>query len=601
MGAVVADIRRYPVKGLGGETLDSAELDRDGMAWDRAIGLPNGRLPLQVSGHWTSFEAFRSLKTDPGLGSLSAHVEPTGAGKLDARAIVVVSPDGPVAAVPVAAGRLRLERDIASPASEGATSHAMFAADVPLWDVKEANLSIINLATVRSIQAAMAVDLDPLRFRANVYLDGLEAWAELGWVGRRLRIGQAHIEVFGSTERCKATSLRPGDTQWDLNVPGALAAHFGHLHNGVYARVTKPGRINVGDTVECYGTFDSTRLRLGTREEANRAPRSAEVRTITQATDDTWSVSLRDPYGLLGAAEAGQYVRLHRSGESPTWRNYTLSGQDGHDSRITVRCNPTGAFSPWLTTIRAGERILVSGPHGQAHIDPTSAMPLLVLTAGIGITPALRIAQSLAEARSSRPVTMVHVDRTETAVPHLDELISNTDRLANTRLHVFLTRTSTSHRRWQSGRPSTEFLCELVWQISPSTVFICGPAGFIEEVSTVLRMNGVAPQSILIDPFYSPLPTNASLRKAPYPGPFSVRWPNGHTSTWQTGNGTLLDLAETAGLAPPAGCRSGACGTCEASVRGNTFALIEPVDQPAAGRALLCTAVPTSDVEITAF
>lgn len=99
MVAVVAGIRRYPIKGLGGETLDSADLDHGGMAWDRAVGLPNGRLSLQESGRWTSFEAFHSLKTDSDTGNLSAHVEPVGAGIVDARAITVTSPDGPVMSI----------------------------------------------------------------------------------------------------------------------------------------------------------------------------------------------------------------------------------------------------------------------------------------------------------------------------------------------------------------------------------------------------------------------------------------------------------------------------------------------------------------------
>lgn len=173
------------------------------------------------------------------------------------------------------------------------------------------------------------------------------------------------MEVFGSTERCKATSIRPGATQWDLNLPGALAGHFGHLHNGVYARVKKPGRICIGDAAQSHGAFDPVRLLFGTREDANRAPRSAEVRTVAQVATDTWSITLRDPYGLVETAEAGQYVRLHRSDDEPTWRNYTLSGRDGRDVRITVRRRTPGAFSPWLTTVKAGEQILVSGPYGK--------------------------------------------------------------------------------------------------------------------------------------------------------------------------------------------------------------------------------------------
>jgi hypothetical protein len=89
----------------------------------------------------------------------------------------------------------------------------MFTAGVPLWDVEEAHISLIDLATVRSIQAAIGAELNPLHFRANIYLDGIEPWAELNWVGRQLHLGDAEVEVFGSTERCKATSIRPSATR----------------------------------------------------------------------------------------------------------------------------------------------------------------------------------------------------------------------------------------------------------------------------------------------------------------------------------------------------------------------------------------------------
>lgn len=204
----------------------------------------------------------------------------------------------------------------------------------------------------------------------------------------------------------------------------------------------------------------------------------------------------------------------------------------------------------------------------------------MVLTAGIGVTPALRIAQSLADAESSRPVTMIHVDRTDALIPHLDELISNTAGLISSRLHIFLTQPSTSQARWRIGRPTPEFLRQQVLDPAQTSFFVCGPVGFIEDVSTVLRQSGVAAESILIDPSYSPLPADATVRTPPSPGPFSVRWANGGVSTWEIGEGTLLDLAETAGLAHPAGCRSGACGTCEASVRGPTYAVLEPANPP---------------------
>ena len=87
------------------------------------------------------------------------------------------------------------------------------------------------------------MELDPLRFRGNLYLDGLPAWREFAWVGRRVRIGaEVELEILRPIERCKATSIDPATARADLNLPALLAGGEGHIYCGVYARVLRAGR-----------------------------------------------------------------------------------------------------------------------------------------------------------------------------------------------------------------------------------------------------------------------------------------------------------------------------------------------------------------------
>jgi ferredoxin-NADP reductase/uncharacterized protein YcbX len=604
----VTDIRRYPVKGLGGESLASAGIGPRGICWDRALGLPNGRQPLQPHGQWTSFEAFAVLKTRGDIGELSARVEPPGAELAEAKSIDVLRKETVVASVPIV-GRAPLpsQRDTVG-AWIGITGEdrEVFSPGVPLWDDDCAHASVINLATVRSIGAAMGIDdLDPLRFRANIYLDGIEAWEELRWIGRRLRIGDAVGEVFSPIQRCRATNAPPGSNGWDLNVPGALAAHFGHLHNGVYIRFEQTARIQVGDPIATVGAFNPALMSLGDADDAARGPRFVEIVDIVQSTvvrgvPRTCSLTLRDPYGLLDIAHAGQHLRLHRLDGNPDWRNYTISGASKAGTRITVRREPSGRFSPWVAGLRPGERIAVSGPHGTAHINSAATGPVLVLTAGIGITPALRIAQSLANAKSPRKLRVLHVDRAKDAVPHLSELVANVRALSDGCLDLFLTAEEQAGW-WHHGRPDPAVVRNLIDEPTNTAVFICGPKTFLSTMSDICASAGVPRRAILIDPFYSPPDPNLEPREAPDPGPFQVRWPDQTVSSWTATEGTLLELAETAGQQPAFGCRAGGCGTCEASVTGETVALVDTFMQPEDGRVLLCTSVPTTDVEITSF
>src|SRR3546814_7419844 len=93
---------------------------------------------------------------------------------------------------------------------------------------------------------------DLTRFRGNILLDGAEPWAEFGWLGRRLRIGNAELVVEQRIGRCAATNVDPETGQRDMTVPRDLLRGFGHGDCGVSARVTVGGTIVAGDDVDLH-------------------------------------------------------------------------------------------------------------------------------------------------------------------------------------------------------------------------------------------------------------------------------------------------------------------------------------------------------------
>jgi len=114
-------------------------------------------------------------------------------------------------------------------------------------DHPQGHVSVINLASVRELGRRMGRALDPLRFRANIHVEGWPAWAENECIDRELCLGAAKAVVFKPITRCAATGVDPSTGARDLEVPKALFEHFGHLFCGVYVKVTRGGRIAEGD------------------------------------------------------------------------------------------------------------------------------------------------------------------------------------------------------------------------------------------------------------------------------------------------------------------------------------------------------------------
>ncbi|MCR5878972.1 MOSC domain-containing protein [Phenylobacterium sp. J367] len=249
MTGQVAAIFRHPVKGFTPESLTHIDVEPgQGLPFDRLWAVENGPsgydpadwrfMPKQKFTVLMSIARVAAARTrlDDATGMLHAHADgrPPFAGALSDEAgrdafaawLTALLPEDDLR------GPLRVVR---APDQHRFTDHP------------RGQLSIVNLASVRDLSAKMGVELDPLRFRANLYVEGWPAWAENDWTGRRMMVGFAQAEVFKPIVRCAATHVNPTTAERDADVVKALFDNYGHMNCGIYLHVTSAGRIGVGD------------------------------------------------------------------------------------------------------------------------------------------------------------------------------------------------------------------------------------------------------------------------------------------------------------------------------------------------------------------
>ncbi len=120
-------------------------------------------------------------------------------------------------------------------------------------DNEAGQITLHSRASLAAVGVAVGDnDLSELRFRSNIVIDGLEAWAEQSWVGRKIRIGQVDFDVVKPKTRCLATQANPSSGKRDLPILKTLTGAFGQEKpTFAIAMVTRGagGRVHVSDKV----------------------------------------------------------------------------------------------------------------------------------------------------------------------------------------------------------------------------------------------------------------------------------------------------------------------------------------------------------------
>jgi uncharacterized protein YcbX len=248
MSGHVAGIFRHPVKGFTPEPLTQVDLaPGQGFPHDRTYAVecgPSGFDPAAPA--FISKQKFAVLAALPRVAAVRTRYHEA-SGDLEASAPDAAPFFGRLADAP---GRAAFAEWLTGVLGEEANGPLKVQAAPETWrftDHPLGQVSVINLASVADLSRRMGVELDPLRFRANLYVDGWPAWAETDWAGRDLMLGWAEARVFKPIVRCAATEVNPATAERDAEVPKALFDAFGHMNCGVYVHITKPGRVGLGD------------------------------------------------------------------------------------------------------------------------------------------------------------------------------------------------------------------------------------------------------------------------------------------------------------------------------------------------------------------
>lgn len=246
----VTKIYRYPVKGLSPEVLEKADLAAgECLAWDRAFAIENGKHDFDAAHpqHFPKIK-FLMLMRDERLAHLRTRFD-------DATTTLFIADErGQELArgdLMTAEGRATIEAFMSSymKAELRGTPRIVHAPGFSHSDAPFKLVSIINLASIRELEKLIGKPVDPLRFRANVYVDGLEPWEDHGWVGKTMRLGAATLKGFHKIPRCAATNVDPVTAIRDMEIPKTLQRVYDHVDLGLYAEVTGAGAVRPGDAI----------------------------------------------------------------------------------------------------------------------------------------------------------------------------------------------------------------------------------------------------------------------------------------------------------------------------------------------------------------
>jgi uncharacterized protein len=245
MTAQLAQIWRHPIKAIGAERLDEVSLTAGQvLPGDRAYALAHGAAKLGTGETWFRKMNFLRGVAGPELMAITAVTEGGRITLTHPRAgTLSIDPETPEGKVALLNWITPLWPDSRPAPAELITTGRAMTDNPDPW------VSVLNLNSLRDLEARMGITLDVRRFRGNLWLDGLPAWSEFDLVGREMSIGAVRLRVDERIERCRATCVDPATGADHGETLDALETAFGHRDFGIFATVMTDGKVRVGDEV----------------------------------------------------------------------------------------------------------------------------------------------------------------------------------------------------------------------------------------------------------------------------------------------------------------------------------------------------------------
>jgi ferredoxin-NADP reductase/MOSC domain-containing protein YiiM len=489
------------------------------------------------------------------------------------------------------------------------------------------------------------------QFGENLTVDGLPD--DEVCIGDRYQIGDAEFEVTQPRVTCFRVGLRLGEPE----LPALMVSHH---RPGFYMRVIREGLIQAGDPIvktrngpgavtvadadallylpgkdqaklrvaagipalspgwrgsfrDMLGNSLSTGLGDAVSRDAPAWPGFRPLRVITVVPESATvtSIVLASADGEpLPAARAGQYLtlRVPGAGTPAPVRSYSLSSAPGDSCyRISVKREPHGTASGYLTTeLRPGSVLDAGAPRGEFVLDDGDN-PVLLISAGIGLTPVLAMLHEIAARRSQRETWWIHGARGPGEYPLAAEAHELLASLPHARERVFYSAAQVAGGQVAGGRLTKDRLAALGIPATASA-YICGPASFMTDIRNAMADLGISPDRVYTELFGALAPVNPGITgqpaRRPHPpsgpsgtGPLVTFARSGVSARFPDSAGSVLELAESCDVPTRWSCRTGVCHTCVTPlVSGELAYSPDPLEPPPGGQALICCSRPDSDV-----
>jgi ferredoxin-NADP reductase len=325
--------------------------------------------------------------------------------------------------------------------------------------------------------------------------------------------------------------------------------------------------------------------------------RPLRVVEAVRETAEIMSFVLAAPPDLAVSARPGQYLTVRLPGtDGDIVRNYSLSAPITNGTlRISVKRESGGTASGYLhDRVRAGTVLEVAAPRGTFVLDDTDG-PVVLVSAGIGVTPVLAMLHQLAAQHSPRAVWWLHAARCSAEHAFGAEAQQLLERLGDAHARV--------HYSSTAGRLTADVLAGLGLP-ADALAYVCGPVSFMTDIVAGLVAAGLDPASIHTEAFGSRSAINpgvvASATRPPHQppgppgnGPAITFARSGLTAPFDDRRESILELAEVCDVPTRWQCRTGVCRTCETPLlAGDVEYAPDPLTAPAAGTVLVCCARP---------
>jgi ferredoxin-NADP reductase/MOSC domain-containing protein YiiM len=483
-------------------------------------------------------------------------------------------------------------------------------------------------------------DFTPGMFGENFTIEGL-ADAQV-CIGDRFRIGSAEFEVTQPRTTCYRVGLRLGVPQ----MPSLLVSHH---RPGFYFRVLTEGQVQAGDEIvrvhtdprklsvadvdgllylpdgdpgairtaatipalspgwrQSFEDMVTAAQRVAPPVSAPSAPNwvgftPLRVVSVVPETDAVTSVYLSAADGEpLPPAQPGQYLTVRLPVDDRTIiRTYSLSSAPGSDVyRLSIKRENHGIASSYLTSkVAAGQLIDAAAPRGE-FVLADDASPVVLISAGIGVTPVLAMLHQLVEKTNERDVWWLSAARSAAEHPLAREAHDLLARLP--RSHELLFHSA------EGKRLSPDSLARLDLP-TEATAYLCGPTGFMTDMEAALRTLGFSPGRIRSEVFGGRDAINPGVIAAGHSAPHAPPTPgtgplvtfsrSGLSAAFETTLSSLLEMAELCDVPTRWSCRSGVCHTCSTPLLAGSVAYEpDPLEPAAPGEVLLCCSTPTADI-----